>query len=62
MTFTKIWVLEAMFALVWKGITNVLQYNENRPDFPMNEDQISSYMKKWVVVAIIWGIAGSLKL
>ena len=40
----------------------MLQYNENRPDFPMNEDQISSYMKKWVVVAIIWGIAGSLKL
>ena len=35
MDFTIIRVLEAMFALIRKGISNVLEYDESHPDFPL---------------------------
>lgn len=35
MEFTKIRVYEAMFALLRKGISNVMDYNEFHPDFPL---------------------------
>ena len=51
-----------MFALVRKGITNVLDYNDSHPDFNMTDTQIENYMTKWVVFSIIWGIGGSMNL
>ncbi len=36
MTFTKIRVLEATFALVRKGISNIIAFNESR-EFPLND-------------------------
>lgn len=62
MKFTKIRALESMFALIRKGIKTVLEYNEERSEFPLTESQIEQYMTKWVVSSSIWGIAGSLKL
>lgn len=38
MEFTKIRVLEAMFALVRRGITNIIEYNENHSDFPLSSE------------------------
>ena len=38
MVLTPIRVLEAMFALIRKGITNILEFNENRPEFPLTDD------------------------
>jgi len=40
MEFTRIRVLEAVFASVRKGITNVLDYNESHMDFPLSEQQV----------------------
>jgi len=37
MDFTPIRVLEATFALIRKGISNVIDYNESHSDFPMDE-------------------------
>ena len=37
MEFTKIRVLEALFALLRKGIENVREFNEERGDFPLEE-------------------------
>ncbi len=37
MEFTRIRCLEAMFALIRKGITNVLDFNESRPDFHLTD-------------------------
>ena len=62
MDFTVIRVIESMFALVRKGISNILEYNENHSEFPMNDDQIYQYMSKWLVVSLIWGFGGSLSL
>jgi dynein heavy chain 1 len=37
MEFTRIRCLESTFALIRKGITNVLDYNDSHPDFMMTE-------------------------
>jgi dynein heavy chain 1 len=62
MDFTVIRVLEAMFALVRKGISNVLEYNESHPDFELEDDKINKYMTKWVLHSVMWGIGGDMKL
>lgn len=38
MEFTVIRVLEALFALIRKGITNVIEYNEQNSDIPLESD------------------------
>ena len=62
MDFTVMRVLEAMFSLVRKGIENVIDYNNDHEDFELEQDQISRFIKKWVVFASIWGIGGSMNL
>jgi dynein heavy chain 1 len=37
MEFTKIRVIEATFALIRKGISNVLEYNESHPELPIDD-------------------------
>jgi dynein heavy chain 1 len=62
MDFTKIRVLESFFALVRRGISNVIEYNENHSDFPLSESSIAAYMTKWVVFCAMWGVGGSMNL
>jgi dynein heavy chain 1 len=37
MDFTRIRVLESTFALIRKAVTNVIDYNEQHPDFNLSE-------------------------
>jgi dynein heavy chain 1 len=62
MDFTKIRCLESFFALVRRGITNVIEYNENHSDFPLSDGQVAAYMTKWVAFSCLWGIGGSMNL
>lgn len=62
MDFTPIRVLEATFALIRRGISQVILYNENHPDFPLEREQVLSFMTKWVVHSTIWGVSGSMNL
>jgi len=62
MEFTRIRCLEAIFALIRKGISNVLDYNESHSDFPLSDSQIEAYMQKFVIFATIWGVGGSMNL
>ena len=62
MEFTFIRVIEAMFALVRKGVTNVLEYNESHPEDPMSDLVIEKYMRRWVMISFVWGVGGSLNL
>lgn len=50
-----------MFALVRKGITNVIEYNEKQ-DYPLSNEQMGNYMHKQVAVAVLWGMGGSMNL
>ena len=62
MEYTKIRVIESMFALLRRGTTNIIEYNDNHSEFPMSDEQIFTYMSKWLIVALIWGLGGSLSL
>ncbi len=62
MEFTRIRVLEAMFALIRKGTSNVIDYNESHPDFHLTLEQIEAFMTKWVVHSIMWGVGGAMSL
>ena len=61
MDFTVIRVLEASFALIRKGISNVIDYNESHSDFPLEELIMQKYLKKWVLISLMWGLAGSMR-
>jgi dynein heavy chain 1 len=62
MVFTKIRVLEAAFALIRKGISKIIEYNESHPDFPLEEPIMEKFMTKWAVLSVNWGFVGDLKL
>ena len=62
MEFTRIRVIESMFTLLRKGTTNIIEYNDNHSEFPMSDEQIFTYMSKWLIISIIWGFGGSLSL
>ena len=62
MEFTKVRCVEALFALLRKGIENILEHNEAQSDFPLDGQQIHNYMTKWLVFAAVWGIGGSMNL
>ena len=62
MEFTKIRVVESMFALLRKGTTNIIDYNEENREFPLDDEKIYQYMSKWLIICIIWGFGGSLSL
>lgn len=62
MDFTRIRCLESFFALARRGVSAVLDYNEEHADFPLSEGQVTSYMTKWVVFCALWGIGGSMNL
>ena len=62
MDFTKIRCLEATFALIRKGIENIIEFNEAQSDFPLEGTQIVAYMTKWALFSTIWGIGGSMNL
>ena len=40
----------------------MLEYDEGHPDFPLESQILVNYMQKWVMLSIMWGICGSLKL
>jgi len=35
MEYTHIRIIEAMFALIRKSISNIIEYNESHTDFPL---------------------------
>lgn len=62
MDYTRIRVIEAFFALIRKGVVNILEYNESHSDFPLEETIVERYMLKWSAISLVWGIGGSLNL
>jgi hypothetical protein len=48
-------LLVSFFALLARGINNVVQYNDSHPDFPLAHDVLKNYMEKWIVCSIVWG-------
>ena len=63
MEFTVIRVIESFFALIRKGISNVIDHNEyNDSGSNYNIELAKSYIIKYTLFSLLWGIAGSMNL
>lgn len=62
MEFSVIRHLEALFALIRKGVERIVEYNEHNPDLPLEESSITNFIKKWTFMAMNWSFVGDLKL
>ncbi len=63
MIFSRIRVLEAFFALVRKGISKVVEENENSfGNYSSNTTVYTKFMINWTVFALNWSFCGDLKL
>ncbi|KAI7858782.1 dynein heavy chain [Circinella umbellata] len=62
MDFTRMRVLSTFFSLLNKTVRNVLEYNAQHPDFPMNGDHLEGYITKRIIYSIIWSFSGDTKL
>ncbi|CAL4067976.1 unnamed protein product, partial [Meganyctiphanes norvegica] len=62
MDFTRMRALSSLFALVKQTVRNVLQYNNEHSDFPMQTEQLESYIPKSLIQALLWSFSGDSKL
>lgn len=62
MDFTQIRALNTLFSLINKTVWNVLEYNQQHADFPLELDKTEQYVSKRMLVNIIWAFSGDAKL
>ncbi|KAJ5782973.1 hypothetical protein N7457_004747 [Penicillium paradoxum] len=62
MEFTDIRALNTLFSLLNKSCRNVLEYNAQHPDFPLDSEQIESYISKKLLLALVWSLTGDCPL
>ncbi|KAL3472098.1 dynein heavy chain, cytoplasmic [Aspergillus californicus] len=62
MDFTDIRALGTMFSLLNKACRNVLEYNVQHIDFPLESEQIESYISKKLLLALVWSFTGDCPL
>jgi len=63
MIFSRIRVLEAFFALVRKGVSKVVEENENTfGNYASNSTVYTKFMINWTIFALNWSFCGDLKL
>merc|ERR1719334_2032848 len=55
MKFTRVRAVWSLFSLLRGGIINILEHNREN-DFELNTDQCQSYMKKYLIFSLIWGL------
>lgn len=62
MEFSDIRGLNTLFSLLNKACRNVLEYNVQHSDFPLDQDQVESYMSKKLLLALVWSFTGDCPL
>lgn len=62
MEFTEIRALNTLFSLLNKACRNVLEYNAQHPDFPLDAEQIESYISKKLLLTLVWSLTGDCPL
>ncbi|XP_041352869.1 LOW QUALITY PROTEIN: cytoplasmic dynein 1 heavy chain 1-like [Gigantopelta aegis] len=58
MDFTRLRALTSLFSLLNQGVRNVIAYNRNHCDFPMQQDQMERYLSKYLIYSLIWSMSG----
>ena len=62
MMFTEIRALATLFALLNQACRATLEYNIQHSDFPMQAEQVESFICKKLLLAIVWSFAGDCPL
>ena len=58
MDFTAMRAIATLFSLLNKAIRSVIDYNGNHPDFPLSAGQVTAYMEKRLLLALVWALSG----
>jgi dynein heavy chain 1 len=48
----------SLFSLLKGQIGRIIEYNDNHPDFPMDEKRTEAFMSKSLVWAVAWSFGG----
>ncbi|KAJ5893544.1 hypothetical protein N7495_005235 [Penicillium taxi] len=62
MEFTDIRALNTLFSLLNKACRNVLEYNIQHVDFPLDPEQIELYISKKLLLTLVWSFTGDCPL
>ncbi|KAL1976030.1 hypothetical protein VTN31DRAFT_4422 [Thermomyces dupontii] len=62
MEYTNIRALNTFFSLLNKACRNVLEYNVQHPEFPLEPEQVESYISKKLLLALVWSFTGDCPL
>ena len=62
MEFTMARVFGTLFSLLNKAVRDVIDYNAQHVDFPLDPEQIESYIAKKVLLALVWSFTGDCPL
>ncbi|EFR03217.1 protein kinase subdomain-containing protein [Nannizzia gypsea CBS 118893] len=62
MEYSDIRALGTLFSLLNKACRNILEYNIQHVDFPLEPEQAESYMSKKLLLALVWSLTGDCPL
>ncbi|KAK0701769.1 dynein heavy chain, N-terminal region 1-domain-containing protein [Lasiosphaeria miniovina] len=62
MEFTVARVLSTMFSLLNKAVRDIIEYNSQHPDFPLEPEQAEAYIAKKLLLALVWALTGDCPL
>ena len=58
MQFTEIRALNTLLSLLNKACRTVIEYNIQHEDFPLDQEQVESFVQKKILLALVWALAG----
>ena len=58
MEFTEARAVNTLFSLLNKACRTIVEYNLQHEDFPLDLDQIESFISKKTLLALVWALAG----
>ncbi|KAF5872560.1 putative dynein heavy chain protein [Botrytis fragariae] len=62
MDYTVARVLNTLFSLLNKAVRDIIEYNSQHVDFPLDPDQIESFIAKKLLLALVWSLTGDCPL
>lgn len=62
MEFTVSRVLNTLFSLLNKAVRDIIEYNAQHVDFPLDPEQAEAFISKKLLLALVWALTGDCPL
>ena len=62
MEFTAARALNTLFSLLNKAVRDIIEYNGQHADFPLDAEQIEAFVPKKLLLAMVWALTGDCPL